>query len=447
MEHHVQSVDDALIGGLSYKLKAGASYVTDRRSVTFFASGGNQYSSAGVKVMRFNLASDSWMDPSTFRIQFQLNNKSFVANGTNFVLPLSWNPAVFFRRCRIIAGGQVIEDIDDFNRLSLMLTALKPQDEQLGIANEGFGSFDEDVNQQYADYTDTRRSFHLDDALIAGTVNEARQVLFKPMLGILNQDKHIPLRYCPLQIELELVSDPAEAVYVGSKTAANAGIYNYVANWDITDIQCKVDLLTLDSSLQNEYASHLLSGKSLPLNFSSWNHSNQATGNDKNFSAHINRSLTRLKGVFITLLHPSTDGGQYKVCNNFFHPLSLKAYLGSNINDQHDVWLQVGSKLFPEYPVKSCNQAMYELKKAVGHQFHIYNRWYRTHQYIIGFDTERVAGAGFTGLNTKAGDLMTVNFRNCDNEESVQSVPSRVYIALNYDAVLNIRDSGVELLD
>ena len=37
MEHHAQSIDDALIGGLSYKLKAGASYVTDRRSVTFFS--------------------------------------------------------------------------------------------------------------------------------------------------------------------------------------------------------------------------------------------------------------------------------------------------------------------------------------------------------------------------------------------------------------------------
>ena len=35
MEHHVQSVDDALIGGLSYKLKAGASYVTDRRKCMF----------------------------------------------------------------------------------------------------------------------------------------------------------------------------------------------------------------------------------------------------------------------------------------------------------------------------------------------------------------------------------------------------------------------------
>ena len=75
MEHHAQSVGDALIGGLSYKLKAGAPYVTDRRSVSFFASGGNQYSSTGVKVMRFNLSSDRWMDPSTFRIMFQLNNK------------------------------------------------------------------------------------------------------------------------------------------------------------------------------------------------------------------------------------------------------------------------------------------------------------------------------------------------------------------------------------
>ena len=39
MKHHAQSIDDALIGGLSYKLKAGASYITNRRSVSFFRSG------------------------------------------------------------------------------------------------------------------------------------------------------------------------------------------------------------------------------------------------------------------------------------------------------------------------------------------------------------------------------------------------------------------------
>ena len=74
MEHHAQSVDDALIGGLSYKLKAGASYVTNRRSVSYFASGGNSYSPNGVKVMKFSLTGDQWLDPSTFRVMFQLNN-------------------------------------------------------------------------------------------------------------------------------------------------------------------------------------------------------------------------------------------------------------------------------------------------------------------------------------------------------------------------------------
>ena len=57
------------------------------------------------------------------------------------IQPLSWNPDVFFRRARLICGGQVVEDIDDFNRLSLMLTDLLPEDGQRDIACEGFGKF------------------------------------------------------------------------------------------------------------------------------------------------------------------------------------------------------------------------------------------------------------------------------------------------------------------
>ena len=109
MEHHAQSADDALIGGLSYKLKPGASYGTNRRSVFYFAQGGNQYSPNGVKVMKFNLPGDQWLDPSTSRVMFQLKNTGNVgaAEGTALkrVEPLSWNPAVFFRRARIICGG------------------------------------------------------------------------------------------------------------------------------------------------------------------------------------------------------------------------------------------------------------------------------------------------------------------------------------------------------
>lgn len=123
MEHHAQSIDDALIGGLSYKLKAGASYVSNRRKCTYFASGGNQYSSSGVKVCKFNIVSDDWLDPSTFRVAFTLNHPNPL-NPVTKCKPLHWNPAVFFRRARVMVGGVCIEDIDDFNRLSVMLTAL-----------------------------------------------------------------------------------------------------------------------------------------------------------------------------------------------------------------------------------------------------------------------------------------------------------------------------------
>ena len=146
MEHHVQSAGDALSGGLKYKLKPGASYVTDRLSVSYFAQGGNQYSPSGVKVMKFVLTGDQWMDPSTFRVMFQLNNTGNIGAPEGSPLkriePLSWNPAVFFRRARIICGGVVVEEIDNFNRLSLMLTALKTEEEQNSIAGEGFCNFD-----------------------------------------------------------------------------------------------------------------------------------------------------------------------------------------------------------------------------------------------------------------------------------------------------------------
>ena len=244
------------------------------------SSGGNSFNSVGVKVCRFNIVADQRLDPSSFRVMFTLNNNGHI---DTVIQPLHWNPAVMFRRARVIAGGQVIEDIDDFNRLSLMFAALKSLDDQKEIACSGFALFDRKYDQsaggltidENAEDSDERKIYRVSDWDEAGTIVKSRTVLFKPMLGILNQEKLIPLRYFPLQIELELVSSAADCMF---------GVQNGLTcsdQWTISDIQCKMDSLTPDSSLQNEYASHLLSGKSLPISFSSFNHSNQSTNGDK----------------------------------------------------------------------------------------------------------------------------------------------------------------------
>ena len=163
----------------------GASYVTNRRSVSYFASGGKTYSPNGVKVMKFNLTGDQWMDPSTSRVAFQLNNHSGDISSTPsfpiMVQPLSWNPAVFFRRARLIRGGAVIEDIDGFNSLSLMLTDLMPEDDQHHIACEGFGNSDF-VKGEVAQASDDRKGYRQDEYDLSGNVQLSRHVMFKPML-------------------------------------------------------------------------------------------------------------------------------------------------------------------------------------------------------------------------------------------------------------------------
>ena len=64
----------------------------------------------------------------------------------------------FFRWSRLICGGQAVEDIDDFNRLSLMLTDILFEDDQHDIACEGFGNFDF-VKGEAAQTADERKGY------------------------------------------------------------------------------------------------------------------------------------------------------------------------------------------------------------------------------------------------------------------------------------------------
>ena len=76
MESYAQSTQDYLIEGLSYKLNPGASYVTNRRSVSFFPSGSDTYSSSsGVKVIKLKMNGTDWLDPSTVKVQFDITFK------------------------------------------------------------------------------------------------------------------------------------------------------------------------------------------------------------------------------------------------------------------------------------------------------------------------------------------------------------------------------------
>ena len=119
--------------------------------------------------------------------------------------------------------------------------------------------------------------------------------------------------------------------------------------------------------------------------------------------------------------------------------------------------LQIGSKLYPEYRIRSHNEAYYQLKKTLGvqsssvHSFDISPVQYRDYKFILGTDCEKVLDAGFTGITTRAGDLMSVKLKNTGTEaadvRSERRIADRIHIVLHSDQIMEIRDSGVQVFD
>ena len=233
---------------------------------------------------------------------------------------------------------------------------------------------------------------------------------------------------------------------------------------DFFNVQLKCDLITLDNGLENEYASHLLSGKSLPINYSTFITQRQIV-NESDYSCSITRSLTRLKSVFLTLdgtglgestssTLPASGVEMRKWWNDFYHPSGNDAYGVQGVllsTDEIELQLQIGSKYFPEYPIRSIAEPFYQLRKTLGicgssfHGIDIDSEHYRDCKYIVGIDTEKMLDAGFTGLNSKQGDIMTVRLKQPGVPAA--ALANMLHITLHSDQVLEIRDSGCAVFD
>ena len=89
--------------------------------------------------------------------------------------------------------------------------------------------------------------------------NTSTCACFKPLLGLFSQSKYIPLTWCPLTLEFEIVSNATDAIvtpFPGGEFDGSTSI-----SWQIEDVRLIADIVTLDNGLQNSYAEHVLSGR------------------------------------------------------------------------------------------------------------------------------------------------------------------------------------------
>ena len=148
-------------------------------------------------------------------------------------------------------------------------------------------------------------------------------------------------------------------------------------------------------------------------------------------------------------LLPLTGSEFRKSFNDFDHPSG--DYLVQRQDKEMEFQIQIGSKCYPEMPIRSVQEAFSQLTKCLGinsafHGVDIIPQEYRSHVFIIVIDLEKIVEAGFTGINTKAGDLMVVKVKQ-NSGITQENICNKMYITLHSDNILNIRDTGCEVFD
>lgn len=479
MENYLNSTDDQLIKNLDYSLPSSSNYITDRKSVLFQPLGASSYSHNSNRIIKFRLTGDNWLDPSTVRIQYTLRNTNAASTALNLLSPVL--PTNFFRRMRILGANTQIEDLEHYNRLCVMMNMLKPIDSRICDTLEGFGINDDLGTSNGGAYPKNQGvDFNSMNYNIQIKGGKKRTVLFKPLCGLFNQTNYLPLRYLPIEIELELCN---------SKDEPLLGTGDYV----IEDLQLHADLVVLDSSIDSEFTDHILSGKPLSIHLNSFFHTYSIISKQENPVVSFNRAHTRIKRVYVSfykrlkqlaaeaeplpkrLVEADVANPRLKEFNLFWHPqlLSLNedaatnqsTTLANTIIDSNDFngdveiesQCQLGSKNVPEQYMRHSTSQFYYLKKSLNahhdgsYSFGMTPMEYRTHKHIQVFDFQKVNNVFGSGVSTRQGDLITVKLQNLvskiDNVKQEHGYADSMYMVLEYDKIVDISDSGITVMD
>ena len=108
--------------------------------------------------------------------------------------------------------------------------------------------------------------------------------------------------------------------------------------------------------------------------------------------------------------------------------------------------MQSGADRYPQFDCDSCGESFHRLRVAqLIHQgsdsFSISSQQYRENKAIFAMNLEKCPGvSGHTGINTRSGSQITLNFKNLGEAQ-------QIHIVMHYDQVLNVSAAGYEILD
>ena len=350
---------------------------------------------------------------STLRIQLTFTNNT--ADPQHFRMR---DPVSCVQRLRVFCAGTLVEDIHACNRVNEMMRILSPPGSNANDAVEGFGT-----NVSALDAPNADNMFIL-------TVGKSITVSLRlnRVSGLLSCGKDLPLRFCPVTLELEF---------------ADGHLFmNQNPNYTITNACARHSFLVLDSSLDSEFVSRLLSNKQLLLSFNAFSTLYQTLPQTPDCAISIQRAFTRLNKMYCIFGTSAED----KV-DTMMYP---RLYLGSAFpsDDQCYSWqVSCGARNFPERRVETLDEQWAQLSEATGRDksgkilpYSISGIDFVGTKHVLGVNFMRTPMFG-SGISTRAGDVIRLSLYNKTPAIDV------THVILQSDCMLSISEAGCQVMD
>ena len=262
--------------------------------------------------------------------------------------------------------------------------------------------------------------------------------------------------YGNLILEFELC-DTNDAIITPATYATPYDTVFTVANcsneWSLQNCKVICDICVLDNALNNEYTNHLLSGKALPINYSTYiSQENSILGAGKNLSTQIIRAVSRLQRIFVSFYNSNGAGPYNKPSITFFHPNAEVSATTYDPDREVQFQLQLGSSLYPQYPCTNLSECFYHLKKSLNlpdfHQHSIGIKFnnYRSNKFIFGFSFERAPELNWSSINTKARQILLIKLLG-SSSITATDIATSMHSALQSEQIMEIKHVGITIYD
>jgi len=417
LESTLAAAEVGMLSSLDYRLPQVSSFVTDRKEVTWYPLGGDQYRPVGVRVLTFQASGLGFLDASSLCLSVQCNN----LDGAKVLKPLTCDLSCMIQEVRVMLGGVEIERISGYGRLQHMLNQGLSVQKRRNNADICFGVHDlgvDDVSGQ-------------DWAPVTIPHSTGVQVLHRINCGLTQQRLFVPLW------ALQAGGLTLEIMLVGSYSDALDSSATYSQEWSWSNCQLHADVLRVDDEMMQSYSKFILSGRHLliPLKTTSVV---QMAVSGPDYELAVPRQFARLNAVWVTFNRSGSWTATLKDGNHMYFPSASQNTVEASC--------QVGDKKFPEHTYKSLSQFIYRYQKATGldksaaHCATVSRQSFASTNWITCFDLETVPQANHSGLNTSAGSIV-LSFKNVGT--SAADYPTQAVITLFYDAIAEIGDAGV----